>query len=71
MTSRPDKLAEFAVGHRTGIDKEAIDPHAVRRGLFRVVGIGAHPELAPLDPNHVTVRMRKGGAISGVHDNQS
>ena len=33
-----DKGGELAVGHRAGIDKEAVDRHAVRRCLFRVVG---------------------------------
>jgi hypothetical protein len=50
---------ELAVGHRAEIDKEAIDIHPMRRRLLRVTGIGAHPELARLDPHHVASTMRE------------
>jgi hypothetical protein len=54
-----------------GIDKETIDPHAMRRGLFRVVSVGAHPKLTPLDPHHFACRMRESGKISCLHYNQN
>jgi hypothetical protein len=54
VTGGGDKGGELAVGHSVGINREAIDTHLVCRRLFRVVGIGSHPELARLDPHHVT-----------------
>src|SRR3954447_14894185 len=62
-----DKLAELTVSHRIGIDKETIDPHAVRWRLFRVMLVGAHPELATLEPYHIAAVMRRDGPISGNH----
>jgi hypothetical protein len=47
MAGRPDKLAELTVGHRIGIDKEAVDPHTVLWSLFRVMGIGAIRNTPP------------------------
>src|SRR4051795_13723420 len=71
IASGSDKGGKLTIGHGTGIDKEAIDPHAMRWGLFRVVGIGAHPELACLNPHHLPCRMRKSGAVTAVRYSQS